>query len=137
MNIAEEVTFDKDEEITGWDPLSSSFPWMKKLYLSLVIMLTAGLAFGLGRLSVVGEKAEIKIEYDPSLQSASVVSASPSLLSTPSSQTSVVASKNGQKYHYPHCSGAKQIAEANKITFENPAAAEASGYTLASNCRQP
>lgn len=47
----------------------------------------------------------------------------------------VVASKNGTKYHYPWCAGAKQIADKNKITFNSFAEARASGYTPASNCK--
>lgn len=47
----------------------------------------------------------------------------------------VVASKNGTKYHYPWCAGAKQISEKNKITFESIEAARAKGYSPASNCQ--
>ncbi len=48
---------------------------------------------------------------------------------------SVVASKNGTKYHYPWCAGAKQISEKNKITFASIEEARAKGYTPASNCK--
>jgi hypothetical protein len=47
----------------------------------------------------------------------------------------VVASKNGTKYHYPWCAGAKQIAEKNKISFPSIEAARAAGYTPAANCK--
>lgn len=49
--------------------------------------------------------------------------------------TEVVASKNGTKYHLPTCPGAKQISEANKITFPSIAAARSAGYTPALNCK--
>jgi hypothetical protein len=47
----------------------------------------------------------------------------------------VVASKNGTKYHYPWCTGAKQISEKNLIKFSSIAEARAKGYTPASNCK--
>ncbi|HEY9582849.1 MAG TPA: hypothetical protein VJK09_00855, partial [Candidatus Paceibacterota bacterium] len=97
----------------------------------------------IGRLSVVGNREPIKIEYDPALteqlstpsvastlgvdQTANVINAV--------GEESVVVSKNGSKYHYPYCSSAKQIKEENKIVFATPAAAEAAGYTLAANCK--
>ena len=52
-----------------------------------------------------------------------------------SSGEQVVASKNGTKYHYPWCAGAKQIAEKNKITFASTEEARAKGYTPAANCK--
>jgi hypothetical protein len=54
--------------------------------------------------------------------------------STDHSNTSVVASKSGTKYHYLWCSGAQRISEQNKIVFDNKDLAERAGYTLASNC---
>ena len=47
----------------------------------------------------------------------------------------VVASKNGTKYHFPWCSGAKTISEANKIYFNSIEEAGAAGYTPAANCK--
>ena len=47
----------------------------------------------------------------------------------------VVASKNGTKYHYPWCAGAKQISDKNKITFNSIEEARAAGYTPATNCK--
>lgn len=115
-----------------------SFPLFRKLFLSIVIILVALLSFGIGRLSIVGEREPIKIEYDPEMsntplqisneQTASVIQG------VPKSNKEVIVSKNGARYHYPHCAGAKQIKEANKIVFASPAAAEAAGYTLAANC---
>lgn len=125
--------------------------WMslfKKIFLSLVIILVSSLSFGIGRLSVVGDlpagkagREPIKIEYDQELttentnQTATVTNATQKKLAPPSaSDGGVVASKNGSKYHYPYCPGAKQIKETNKITFDSPSLAEAAGYTLAANC---
>ncbi len=56
-------------------------------------------------------------------------------IETPLPSTYYVASKNGQVYHLPHCSGAKNISEANKITFTSKEEAEAAGYRPAANCK--
>jgi hypothetical protein len=45
-----------------------------------------------------------------------------------------VASKNSDKYHLPSCSGAKRIAEHNKIWFNSKEEAEGLGYQPAANC---
>ena len=128
MNIAEEVSFDKDGRV-------ENNPLWKRLYLSLVIILIASLSFGIGRLTSTGNQNPIKIEYDESLSSVPTQTASAITATKPStSVATVVASKSGSKYHFLHCPGAKQIKEANKLTFPNPAAAEAAGYSLAANC---
>lgn len=129
MSIPEIVSYDKDGRI-------ERFPLLQKLFLSLTIILIALLSFGIGRLSVVGNREPIKIEYDPNLtewstpsvdQTASVINAV--------KEGGVITSKNGARYHYPYCSGAKQIKEENKIIFATVAAAEAAGYSLAANCK--
>lgn len=134
MSIPEIVSYDKDGHISS---ASWRIPLLRKLFLSLVIMLIALFSFGIGRLSVTESREPIKIEYDPELVQGETLYSSTSQVDNKtqtSSKGGVVASKNGSKYHYPHCSGAKQIKEENKIIFPNSAAAEASGYTLAANC---
>ncbi|MEX2014196.1 MAG: hypothetical protein WD896_02470, partial [Parcubacteria group bacterium] len=142
MSIPEVVSYDKDGRIEARDWRTTLFP---RFFLSIIIILVASLSFGIGRLSVVGNREPIKIEYDPVLagegpqsqgnisQTASVLNAAGKL--APPSEGGVVVSKNGARYHYPHCSGAKQIKEENRIVFKTPAAAEAAGYTLAANCK--
>lgn len=121
-----------------------SFSLLRTLFLSIVIILVALLSFGIGRLSVIGKREPIKIDYDPEIsnsqfpisnQTANVINAT-GKLAPPSDSVGggVVASKNGKRYHYPYCAGAKQIKDENKIIFSTPAAAEAAGYTLAANC---
>lgn len=113
-------------------------PW-RRVYLALVIILIATLAFGIGRLTGAGDtKQGIKVEYDASLTSLrETASTIQSLPTTPTSlKGEVVASRNGSKYHFSHCPGAKQIKEENKISFNSASEAEASGYTLASNCKE-
>ncbi len=128
MNIPEVVSYDKDGHI-------ERFPLFRKLFLSLIIILVALLSFGIGRLSVTGDREPIKIEYDPTLTESSTPSVSQTAnVINAIGNTEVVASKNSSKYHYPYCAGAKQIKEENKIVFASPSAAEASGFTLAANC---
>ncbi|MDP3874970.1 MAG: hypothetical protein Q8Q22_00400 [bacterium] len=139
MSISEIVSYDKDGRI-------ERFSLFQKLFLSITIILVAMLSFGVGRLSVVGNREPIRIEYDPELsindqqqttninQTANVINTTGKLAPPSGSDGGVVVSKNGTRYHYPHCAGAKQIKEENKIVFPTPAAAEAAGYTLAANC---
>jgi hypothetical protein len=127
MSLTESPIFDKD-------------PW-RRFFLTILIILVATLSFGIGRLTSLEKGEGIKIEYDPELaefapkrgedttQTASVIK------SLKPTGEGIVASKNGSKYHYLHCSGAKQIKEENKITFNSAKDAEASGYTLATNCQ--
>lgn len=138
MSLTELIHFDKEGKVVR----NSLF---KRLFLSLVILLVAILSFGVGRLTATPGGRGIKIEYDPSLSAfrSSSTPLSKSQTATPINAFSpsdspigvVVGSKNGSKYHYPHCAGAKQIKEENKISFNSPQEAEASGYTLAGNCR--
>lgn len=143
MNIPETVSYDKNGEVSSADWRILLF---RKLFLSLIIILVATLSFGLGRLSTVGNREPIKIEYDKGIvqgsqspstsqvnNTASVVNATKQI--APSVSGEVVVSKNGTRYHYLHCSGAKQIKEENKIVFNTPRDAEAAGYTLAANCK--
>ena len=50
-------------------------------------------------------------------------------------QSKVVASKSGSRYHYPWCSGAQNIAAANKIIFQDITESRDAGYTPAANCK--
>jgi len=49
----------------------------------------------------------------------------------------VVVSKSStsKKYHYSWCASGKRITQANQVWFENEAAAQKAGYTLAGNCQ--
>lgn len=129
MSLTDLIHFDKNGEVVP-DSL------FRKLFLSIVVLLVGILGFGVGRLTAVGKGEPVRIEYDPSLttnnsqpttNTASAIQAIP--------EGGVVASSKGTKYHYPYCAGAKQISEANKVTFVSPQAAESAGYTLASNCK--
>lgn len=136
MSIPETISFDKSGQAEESRP---GRDLIRHLFLSLVIILTATLSFGVGRLTSPGAGQGIKIEYDPSLTAtpSSISASAASSLSAPStpSDAEVVGSKNGTKYHYLHCPGAKQIKEANKITFTSAETAKSAGYTLAANCQ--
>lgn len=133
MSITEEIIFDKNGRIERW-------PWLRKFFLTVVIVLVALLSFGIGRLSVV-EKEPIRIEYDPSL-STNIEAPNPKQAQSSNIKTGqtanvidvVIGSKNGTRYHYGHCPGTKQIKEGNKIVFSSVQEAEAAGYSLAGNC---
>jgi len=101
----------------------------KDLILATVIILVALISFGLGRLSKIGEsRTPITIEN----LTGAVDNATSSV---PSAKGNYVASKNGNKYHYPWCSGAQSIKEENKIWFSTAEEAQKAGYQPASNCK--
>lgn len=111
----------------------------------LIIVLVAILSFGLGRLSVSYGEGKLEIVY-PSQEGASAVTSlkgkeqsvqKSSLEAQPllSGEGQYVASKNGSKYHFPWCPGARSIKEENKIYFSTKEEAEARGYAPAVNCK--
>ena len=103
-----------------------------------VVMLVGFASFGLGRLSKIEDgRIPIKIEYEqtvavPQGGTAENSSDSTTLSALPGA---VVASKSGTKYHFPWCSGANTISEANKIWFATTDLARSAGYTPAANCK--
>lgn len=109
----------------------------------LVLVLVALSAFGLGRLSALtSPKTPLELIASPAatLTKTTGPASAPTSLNNNIdnnknvSSGEVVASKEGSKYHYPWCPGAKQIKEGNKISFPTSAAARAAGYTPAGNC---
>lgn len=102
-----------------------------KYFVAFLVILVATTSFFLGMIFGASEKREAVKVYEEAVQNhASVDSAL-----DPQSSETVVASKNGVKYHYSWCPGAKQISEANKITFNSIEEARAAGYSPASNCK--
>lgn len=131
-------------KIKGWiSQKTLDFPEVSDdIFLGLIILLVAFGSFGLGRLSKIeASKTPIRIEnavlggVESSSSTASSQSASAFTAQGSASASQLVGSKSGTKYHYPWCSGAKTISEANKIYFSSKADAEARGYTPASNCK--
>ena len=112
----------------------------KDIFMVMVIILVAFASFGLGRMSKMGDgRIPVKIEHQASLLQAKNTSNSAQngenqgLL--PANDKMYVASKNGSKYHFPWCSGAKRMKESNKIWFATAGEARAAGYGPAGNCK--
>ncbi len=110
----------------------------------VIILFTATASFGLGKLSALHSlKKPIVIENTVLPVVASIESGAIESTVQPVSQTAgiintlgeVVASRNGDKYHLPTCSGAKSISPKNKITFASIAEARKAGYLPAGNCK--
>jgi hypothetical protein len=109
------------------------------LYTIALIILIGFTGFGLGRLSLIEDSKEaVRIEF-PEYLSANVLNAGSiaSDIKAPPGveQGLLVASKNGSKYHYPWCVGARSILEKNKIYFDSIEDARKAGYTPATNCK--
>ncbi len=105
-------------------------------FMVLVIVLVGTASFGLGRLSVKEERREpVRIEYPNVSNTTPVSSDTQNTLKKPASEEYFVGSKNGNKYHYPWCSGAKRIKLENLVRFATQAEAENAGYTPAANCK--
>lgn len=108
------------------------------IYLSVVLVLVAVASFGLGRQSVTAGAGGNEVRELEQVTKAAVSPApagDTAAKNTSLPTTYYVASKSGKAYHLPHCSGAKSISEANKITFATKAEAEAAGYRPAANCK--
>ncbi|OHA34477.1 MAG: hypothetical protein A2928_03475 [Candidatus Taylorbacteria bacterium RIFCSPLOWO2_01_FULL_45_15b] len=130
----------------------------KDTFVGIIIILVGTASFGLGRLSKIEDtrpNIEIsgpieEITYDTKggiddyakntgeisqKENFAAVSANIKESASTGKSGEVVASKSGEKYHFPWCSGAKRIAVANKITFPSIESARAAGYTPAANCK--
>lgn len=150
------VTDDLEDKGEGdWKDKMSNF-LANKYFVPVVIVLIAIIAFCLGRVSGLQEKREpVKIISDvsgevkgastntsannppnpPYIKGGTGETTQSVVNSSANSSGSVVASKNGTKYHYPWCAGAKQISPQNLVTFDSIELARAAGLTPASNCK--
>ncbi len=116
---------------------------LKKHLLNIVvIILIASASFGLGRFSFYKDKevsvtirSEKTFEDEHSTTPTPEVKGAVTSESTSQSDGIVVGSKNSTKYHFPWCSGAKNIAAANLITFASIEEARKAGYIPAANCK--
>lgn len=110
-----------------------------RLFISVLICLVGVVAFVLGRYSVQEINLSVPSPLQTEQNQAGVVFIDvPEAEAAPHSaqdvQVTVVASKNGSKYHLLTCSGAHTIKEENKIYFNSIEEAKAAGYTPAANC---
>jgi len=108
------------------------------LWLVAVVLSSNLLAFGLGRLSLSSARQPITIELPSAAVADTAADPRSSLTNNlnivKNESGEVVASRQGSKYHYPWCSGAKRIKPENLISFPSAAAARAAGLTPAANC---
>ncbi|HEY4496245.1 MAG TPA: hypothetical protein VJC04_02710 [Candidatus Paceibacterota bacterium] len=110
-------------------------------FIVALIILVAFASFGLGRLSKIQTaRAPLKIEQIAAIEKGiEGITKSSNIIPATNNQTQsaemYVASKNGTKYHFPWCAGAKSISEGNKIWFNTVEEARVAGYTPASNCK--
>ncbi len=106
--------------------IKHSFENNREFVFSLIIILVAFAAFGLGRLSAIEEAREpVRLtNTQHNVQSNRLEIGG-----------RVVASRYGSKYHAPWCGGADRISERNKIWFKDEQAARKAGYTPAGNCK--
>ncbi len=117
---------------------------IKPFYTLLLIVVTASIFFGLGRLSSIEmAKTPIKIEYSAPDQTGSVISTANAdeakeVVSTEEvipNDGPVIGSKSGKKYYFPWCGTVKRILPQNQVHFASIAEAKAAGFTPGGNCK--
>lgn len=91
------------------------------------------IAFVLGQMSVESG-ARHEVVHDTAARMERMVPQMGKVLS-PQQTGSIVASRNGKRWHYTWCPGAETISDKNKRYFKTEAEAEKAGYTKASNCK--
>ena len=114
----------------------------RDLFPAVLIVVVGVVSFGLGRLD--RPAADVAVPFG-SMRPTVPLPKSPVVESmeqgdesgqkTVTAPGSYVASKNSNKYHYPWCSGAQRISDANKIYFSSVEEARKSGYIPAANCK--
>jgi len=130
--ISEDLEYEKG---SNWQDKLRDF-LSGKYFIPITIILIAIITFSLGRISGLQEKRPpVRVISDNSGEVKGVSIQQEKGAPEQSSSGQVVASKNGTKYHYPWCAGAKQISEKNKITFNSIEEARAAGYSPATNCK--
>lgn len=102
-------------------------------FTGLILILVALGSFGLGRLTKIKAlKSPIRVE------SAVIEPTESAAVNLSFGQTDqdgqVVGSRQGNKYHFPWCAGAKRIKPENLIKFTSVEAAKQAGYEPAGNC---
>jgi hypothetical protein len=93
--------------------------------LSPFIVILVGVAsFALGRISATEEQKSPIVHGERAQREGS-----PLMLGG-----MVVASRSGKSYHFPWCSGAETMKDANRRWFPSEEAAQKAGYKPAGNC---
>ncbi|MBX4199050.1 hypothetical protein KW800_02120 [Candidatus Parcubacteria bacterium] len=137
MSIPDSFSFDKSGEVVR-------FPHIRTYFLTLLFIMVALLAFGIGRLTG-GERVGVTINTDSQEIIANDQTPKPKLVQeTPlgsgslgidnsAQSASVYASSKGTRYYYMSCKST--VSEKNKVTFASAKEAETAGFTLAANCK--
>ncbi len=111
----------------------------RDVYIVLIIVLLAVGSFGLGRLSKGQSGADDSVQIIYPSASSQEATALYGITEQEDREEAggsmLVASKNGTKYHFEWCPGAKQMKEENKIYFSSKEKAEQAGYSKAANCK--
>ena len=110
----------KTEQIKG-----SGINLPKDLFFAVLLLVVCVASFGLGRLSVLEDA-----QTPATLLQAPGADIQPIYLGG-----EVVASKNGTKYHFPWCAGARAMSEKNRVWFKSIEDAQKAGYAPAGNCK--
>jgi hypothetical protein len=117
---------------------------VRMLVLPAIVALVGIGAFGLGRLSALGQKGRLVIHapdmpaglaHAIPLAPAAAAPGTVPLGQAGSTNGNFVASKNGTKYYTAGCSGASRIKPENQVWFATDASAQAAGYSLSSTCK--
>lgn len=107
----------------------------KDIYLVLLVILVGLLGFGLGRLSRLEENRAPILIKNKELSMPNKVVGLHQELGSPDEGGRYVASRTGNSYYLPWCSGVKKIKEGNKVWFNSEEEALAAGYRAAANCK--
>ncbi|QSH39615.1 hypothetical protein JXR01_01205 [Candidatus Kaiserbacteria bacterium] len=99
--------------------------WAQDVLFALIVLFVGISAFGLGRLSNYEDVQPAVRLFDAETDTKEPISIGGLF----------VASKNGSKYHFPWCSSARTMNEANKIWFASIEEARSAGYSPAGNCK--
>ena len=103
----------------------SNLNWGRDAHIAALLVLVSFAGFGLGRLS----------SYEESRPAVHLLQATTYISNPLMIGGSVLASKNGTKYHFPWCGSAQRINEENRIWFKSIEAAKVAGYLPSGNCK--
>lgn len=109
--------------------------YQSDIILVIAIVLISATSFNLGKISAL-RNIKTPVTITQTREANIFTSQKPSAAIQPTviRDQTIVASKNSKLYHFTWCPGAVKIADKNKLTFINEAAAIAAGLTLAGNC---
>lgn len=110
---------------------------IKPFYWLIFGLVLASIFFALGRLSAILDAHNpVKVEYGGQFNSASVISAISTAVSTgQNSSGEVIGSKSGKKYYFPWCGTVKRIKPENQVHFDSIQKAREAGFLPGGNCK--